>query len=63
MIFSSGPILINSLYTVVHMRQIGYATTMQAIKAATAVISGQVLVGPGATLLAVWFWREGKLLL
>lgn len=48
-----------NLYSVWELRRLGYIKTRSALKAALAVVAGQVLVGPGATWAALWSWREG----
>ncbi|GLA44396.1 hypothetical protein AnigIFM63309_003158 [Aspergillus niger] len=48
-----------NLYSVWELRRLGYIKTSSAVKAALAVVAGQVLVGPGATWAALWSWREG----
>lgn len=51
-----------SLYNVWDMRRRGYTTSKDAVKAAVATIAGQFLVGPGATMAGVWYWRQNVLM-
>ena len=37
---------------------LGYITTAKARNAVLTVTAGQVLVGPGATCVGLWSWRE-----
>lgn len=46
------------LYSVFHLRRLGYITTGNALKAAVAIALGQILVGPGAVYAVIWAWRE-----
>lgn len=57
----AGATLTYGLYTVWDLRRRGYATGRETRKAALGVVAGQVLVGPGATLVGLWWWREGVL--
>lgn len=50
--------VLQNFYAVWHLRKLGYVKTWRALKAAAGVALGQVLVGPGATWAAVWWWRE-----
>ncbi|ORY54546.1 uncharacterized protein BCR38DRAFT_453412 [Pseudomassariella vexata] len=36
----------------------GYITTSRALRAASAVVLGQLFVGSGATWVGLWRWRE-----
>ncbi|KUI71629.1 FAD-dependent urate hydroxylase [Cytospora mali] len=58
-LFHSLVLTVYLIYTVWDMRRLGYITTLEAIKAAVAVVAGQLLVGPGAIYVGTWFWREG----
>ncbi|KAF2138917.1 uncharacterized protein K452DRAFT_320584 [Aplosporella prunicola CBS 121167] len=51
-------VMIWCLYSVYELRRLGYVLTGQATKAALAVLAGQVLVGPAATYVGLWSWRE-----
>ncbi|KAJ1324860.1 FAD dependent monooxygenase [Microdochium nivale] len=46
------------IYTVYEMRRLGQITTLTALCAAILVLLAQFLVGPGASWIALWFWRE-----
>jgi hypothetical protein len=48
----------HNLYSVWELRRQGYVSTLEAMKVASAVVVGQVLVGSGATWAALWSWRE-----
>ncbi|KAJ3550354.1 hypothetical protein NM208_g23 [Fusarium decemcellulare] len=50
--------LFSNIYSAWNLRRLGYVTTSQIIAAISAISVGQVLVGPGATWLVVWYWRE-----
>ncbi|ROV93606.1 hypothetical protein VMCG_08112 [Cytospora schulzeri] len=61
-ILSHGLLLtIYLLYTAWDLRRLGYITNMEVAKAVAAVAVGQLLVGPGATYIGMWYWREGIL--
>ncbi|KAF6803052.1 FAD binding domain-containing protein [Colletotrichum sojae] len=47
------------LYSAYDLRRLGYVSTRAAVCASTAVLAGQVVVGPGATYAGLWAWREG----
>lgn len=49
------------VYTAWDMRRLGYITTVESVKMIAAVTVGQLLVGPGATYIGMWYWREGIL--
>ncbi|KAH8646226.1 hypothetical protein BX600DRAFT_157932 [Xylariales sp. PMI_506] len=57
LLFASASV--NNLYTVLRFRSLGYITSTKAIMGTLALITGQVIVGPGATTLGLWYWREG----
>lgn len=50
--------LCHVLYWVWDLRTYRYVTTRQMLKAALAVTAGSLVVGPAATWLAFWSWRE-----
>ncbi|KAH7033741.1 FAD binding domain protein [Microdochium trichocladiopsis] len=54
-------ILLFELYTVYEMRRLGQITTITAIRAACLVLLAQILVGPGASWIGLWFWRENTI--
>lgn len=58
MVLYFAAILVWCLYSVFELRRLGYVTTEKAMKAAVAVLVGQVTVGPGATYAGLWAWRE-----
>ncbi|KAI1106917.1 FAD binding domain protein [Jackrogersella minutella] len=51
-------LLANNLYSIWGFRSRGYIKTCEAIRAAFAVMAGQLIVGPGATWTGFWYWRE-----
>ncbi|KAK3987578.1 hypothetical protein QBC44DRAFT_399988 [Cladorrhinum sp. PSN332] len=53
-----GAVICHSLLWVWELRCMGYVTDREATRAALLVTVGQVVVGPGATLVALWSWRE-----
>ncbi|KAI1824881.1 FAD/NAD(P)-binding domain-containing protein [Xylaria intraflava] len=55
--FAAGSIG-HSLYQIWELRKQGYVTTWSGLKAASALVLGSVVVGPGASSLAVYRWRE-----
>jgi hypothetical protein len=52
----------HSLYSIWELRQLGYINTSWALKTASATFLGQFLVGPGASWVSVYYWRENILL-
>lgn len=48
----------HSLYTVWELRRQGYVSTFSAVKAASAVVLGQLVLGSSATWVGLWAWRE-----
>ncbi|QGA18409.1 hypothetical protein EYB26_006094 [Talaromyces marneffei] len=51
--------LISNIYSIWDLRCFGYIKTRDCIIGALNVVAGQLLVGPGATWAALWYWREG----
>lgn len=49
---------IGNLYSIWDLRRLGYIKTRDAIAPVLGVILGQALVGPGATWVGQWYWRE-----
>lgn len=47
------------LYNVFELRAKGLVTTPRALRAAAVFLGAQGVVGPGAALVALWWWREG----
>ncbi|KAI3322747.1 FAD/NAD(P)-binding domain-containing protein [Xylariaceae sp. AK1471] len=58
LLWTAASVICHSLYSVWELRRQGYITTMIALRAASAVFLGQFLVGPGASWVAVYRWRE-----
>lgn len=54
-------IAIYGLYAIWTLRKCGYVKTSQVTVPVLACILGQLLVGPGATMVGLWSWREGVL--
>ncbi|KFA74418.1 hypothetical protein S40288_03978 [Stachybotrys chartarum IBT 40288] len=54
--------VISNLYSVWELRRHGYITTSEALLLAARVAASQVFVGPGATYVSLWEWREDKLI-
>ena len=48
----------HNLYSVWELRCQGYISTLRAMKAASAVVLGQLVFGSGATWAGLWSWRE-----
>lgn len=57
----AGATLSFGLYTAWELRRRGMVSNSDATGAATGVLAGQVLFGPGATYAGLWWWREGVL--
>ncbi|KAH7014098.1 FAD binding domain protein [Microdochium trichocladiopsis] len=51
-------VILLELYSVYEMRRLGQITTITAVLAAGFVLLAQILVGPGAAWIGLWFWRE-----
>jgi hypothetical protein len=51
-------VLCSNLYSVWDLRRIGYIRTRTAAMAAAFVMTGWLVVGPGATWAGLWYWRE-----
>ncbi|PSN72628.1 FAD/NAD(P)-binding domain-containing protein [Corynespora cassiicola Philippines] len=47
-------------YSVFDLRQKGRVTSKEAIFATLAFLGSQVLIGPGAAFVGLWWWREHK---
>ena len=58
LVLAVAAIAVHNLYSVWELRCQGYISTFQAVKAASAVVLGQVVFGSGATWAALWSWRE-----
>ncbi|KAI1758575.1 FAD binding domain protein [Hypoxylon sp. FL1150] len=54
-------VAVYGLYAIWTLRKMGYIKTSQAAVPLLACILGQVLVGPGATMVGLWSWRESVL--
>jgi len=54
--------LSHSLYMIMELRQQGYINTASALKAAVATVLRQIFVGPGASWVSVYRWREDVIL-
>lgn len=52
--------LVAALVVMLDLRQLG-RSQVNPLMAGISLILGTVLVGPGATMAAVWWWREDKL--
>lgn len=46
------------LFCIWDLRRLGYTSTVDALKPAMAFVIGQIILGPGAALAALWEWRE-----
>lgn len=53
---------ISNIYSVWDLRRFGYITTRDGLICALSVVAGQALVGPGATWVGLWYWREGVIM-
>ncbi|KAI2643557.1 FAD/NAD(P)-binding domain-containing protein [Xylaria nigripes] len=51
----------HSLYMIWELRNQGYITTFSGLKAALGLFLGSVIVGPSASWLAIYRWRENVL--
>lgn len=49
------------LYSVYDLRSKGLVTTQDAFRAVAAFLLAQPLVGSGAGLVGLWWWREGRI--
>ncbi|KAH8898447.1 FAD binding domain-containing protein [Thozetella sp. PMI_491] len=61
MLLYVGALLVWCMYTVYELRRMGYITTVSAKTSALAVFGSSVLLGPGATYVGVWYWRENAI--
>ncbi|KAJ8127759.1 hypothetical protein O1611_g5880 [Lasiodiplodia mahajangana] len=62
LLLAATGVICHSLYSIWELRRQGYITTVAALMAIPAVFFGQLLVGSGATWLAVYRWRENVIL-
>jgi hypothetical protein len=62
MLWMRAGALSHSLYMILELRQQGYVSTPRALKAAVVTVLGQILVGPGASWVSVYRWREDVIL-
>ncbi|KAK4172898.1 putative monooxygenase [Triangularia setosa] len=51
-------VLGETAYSILNLRLLGYVTGWQAARVALLSAGGQVVLGPGATMAGVWWWRE-----
>lgn len=58
LVLTVAAIASHNLYSVWELRRQGYISTSRAMKAALAVVLGQVFLGSGATWAGLWSWRE-----
>lgn len=58
MITSQLALMGHIFFEVWELRRQGYISTSSAMKALLGTIFGQLVLGPGATWVAVWSWRE-----
>jgi hypothetical protein len=61
MILAVTAFLCSNLYSIWHLRRLGYVTTREVLNAAMLVLAGQVVAGSGATWAGLWCWREGRI--
>ncbi|KAI8933146.1 hypothetical protein NX059_009787 [Plenodomus lindquistii] len=59
--FAALSCLLYGLYAVYELRFKGLVTTKLALTACIAFVSAQVVVGPGAAIVGLWWWREMRL--
>ncbi|KAI1843270.1 hypothetical protein JX266_010624 [Neoarthrinium moseri] len=58
-LMSQATLIGSNLYTVWELRRLGYISWRQALKTSVYAVAGQFVIGPGATWMALWRWREG----
>jgi hypothetical protein len=58
MLLYVGALLVWCIYTVFELRRLGYITTASAKTSSLAIFGSSILLGPGATYVGVWYWRE-----
>jgi hypothetical protein len=56
--FSATALFLYGLYSLYELRRRGLVTTQQAVSACGCFVAAQVLVGPGAAIVGLWWWRE-----
>lgn len=61
MLLSMGALAAHGLYSIWQLRRDGYVRTQAAVKATLAVVFGNIVIGPGATLTSLWSWRESAI--
>lgn len=61
LIFYTLSIVVYLLYCIVDLKMLDCITTSQARQAAIVVLTGPLTVGPGATYVGFWWWREEML--
>ncbi|KAH7074440.1 hypothetical protein BKA63DRAFT_513030 [Paraphoma chrysanthemicola] len=57
-LFTFLAMVLYGLYSIYELRYKGLATTKQVLLACALFIPAQVVVGPGAAVTALWWWRE-----
>ncbi|KAI1124393.1 FAD/NAD(P)-binding domain-containing protein [Nemania abortiva] len=62
LLLTATGVICHSLYSVWELRRQGYITTLAALKAVPAIFLGELIIGSGATWLAVYRWREDVIL-
>lgn len=58
LIIYAATLLVWCLHAVVELRRVGFVRSVDACKAAAAVVASFFLVGPGAMYAGTWYWRE-----
>ena len=61
LMFFTLSVMVYLHYTIWNLRLLDCVTGPQAVMASWAVAAGQIAVGPAATYVGVWFWREEAL--
>ncbi|KAF2189347.1 FAD binding domain-containing protein [Zopfia rhizophila CBS 207.26] len=60
-LFAIMAVVLYGLYSLYELRCSGLVTTKQALAAMCAYLGAQIPVGPGAAIIALWWWREKAL--
>lgn len=54
--------ILGELFKVIDLRRRGFTTTKEARDAVLTFLAAQTVLGPGAALAGLWWWREKKIM-
>ncbi|KAF1850137.1 FAD/NAD(P)-binding domain-containing protein [Cucurbitaria berberidis CBS 394.84] len=62
LLFSALAMALYGMYNIFDLRRRGLITTDEAVSVSVKFLGGQLVLGPGAALVGLWWWREKKIL-